>query len=267
MNEKQDTNRRDFLKRASLGGILALSIPEIVSAAMPSVSKPDLPTGNNPALASRISLKEDAVVLFQGDSITDAGRNKDSGNANNSGALGHGYAFLAACELLYQHPGKNLSVYNKGISGNKVYQLAERWEEDCLSLKPDVLSILIGVNDYWHKHNGNYDGTVKVYSDDYRALLDRTLQQLPDVQLVIGEPFAVKNVKAVDDSWYPEFDGYRVAAREIAEEYKAAFIPYQSVFDKAEKSAPGSYWTPDGVHPSLAGANLMAHAWMKAVGK
>src|SRR3546814_12671766 len=104
-------------------------------------------------------------------------------------------------------------------------------------LKPDVLSILIGVNDYWHKHNGNYDGTVNVYRNDYRALLDRTLEKLPDVQLVICEPFAVKGVKAVDESWYPEFDGYRAAAREIAAEFKAAFIPYQSVFDQDSERA------------------------------
>lgn len=256
MNNKNTSNRRDFLKKASLGGALALSIPQIVSAAMPASGKP-----------AGISLKEGAVVLFQGDSITDAGRDKDEGAANNRGALGGGYAFLTACDLLYTHAGKNLSIYNKGISGNKVYQLAERWEKDCLSLKPDVLSILIGVNDYWHKHNGNYDGTVEVYRNDYRALLNRTLDALPDVQLIIGEPFAVRGVKAVDDSWYPEFDEYRAAAREIATEFKAAFIPYQSVFDEAEKSAPGSYWTTDGVHADLAGAQLMAHAWMKTIGK
>ncbi|HYH56506.1 MAG TPA: GDSL-type esterase/lipase family protein, partial [Anseongella sp.] len=189
MDQNYHSDRRAFLKKASLGSVLALSIPEIVSAAFPVENPPKGPA-------------DGAVILFQGDSITDAGRNKEEGSANNSGALGKGYAFLAACELLYQYPGKNLSVYNKGISGNKVHQLADRWEEDCLSLKPDILSILIGVNDYWHKRNGDYDGTVEVYHTDYKALLDRTKQQLPDVQLVIGEPFAVKGGKAVDDSWY-----------------------------------------------------------------
>ncbi|MFS8616388.1 MAG: SGNH/GDSL hydrolase family protein [Solitalea sp.] len=265
MHHEHRTARRNFLKKASIGGALALSIPQIVSAGMAAAG-----TGNEqPAgsARSRIKLKEGAVVLFQGDSITDAGRNKEEQSANNGSALGGGYAFLAACELLYRHAGKNLSIYNKGISGNKVFQLAERWDQDCIQIKPDVLSILIGVNDYWHKHNGNYDGTVQVYRDDYRALLDRTLKQLPNVQLIIGEPFAVNRVKAVDDSWYPEFDAYRAAAKEIATEFKAAFIPYQEIFNKAERSAPGSYWTPDGVHPSLAGANLMAHAWMETIEK
>lgn len=269
MHPKQPSARRNFLKKASLGGALALTIPQIVSAGF-SAARENTIGGEQLAGAAappKIKLKEGAVVLFQGDSITDAGRNKDAQSPNNGGALGGGYAFLAACELLHHHAGKNLSIYNKGISGNKVYQLAERWEQDCLQLKPDVLSILIGVNDYWHKHNGDYDGTVKVYREDYRALLDRTLQKLPNVQLIIGEPFAVNNVKAVDDTWYPEFDAYRAAAKEIAREYGAAFIPYQSIFDQAEKSAPGSYWTPDGVHPSLAGANLMAYSWMKTIGR
>src|SRR5690554_1474784 len=247
-------NRRNFIKNTSLAGITALSIPSIVEAAMPSAKT-----------APSIKLSQGDVILFQDDSITDAGRNKDNPKANNPTDLGRGYAFLAAAELLFDHADKNLQVHNRGISGNKVYQLAERWENDCLSIQPNVLSILIGVNDYWHLHNGNYDGTVEVYKNDYMALIERTKQRLPDVKLVICEPFAVRGVKAVDDSWYPRFDGYRKAAREVADAYKAHFVPFQKVFDQAEKTAPGSYWTTDGVHASLAGAKLMAHAWLKAV--
>lgn len=178
--------------------------------------------------------------------------------------LGYGYALHAAAELLVSQAAKRPEIYNKGISGNKVYQLANRWDTDCLELKPSVLSILIGVNDYWHKHNGKYDGTTAIYEKDYRALLERTKKALPNVKLVIGEPFAVKDVKAVDNSWYPEFDEYRAAAKKIANEFGAIFIPYQQVFDEAQKHAPGSYWTGDGVHPSLPGAKLMANAWLKA---
>jgi lysophospholipase L1-like esterase len=146
-----------------------------------------------------------------------------------------------------------------------VYQLAERWDADCLDLKPTVLSILVGVNDFWHTLASGYKGTIQTYRDDYKALLDRTKAKLPDVKLIIGEPYAVRGVKAVDEKWYPAFDEYRQAAREIAENYGAAFIPYQDIYDKALKSAPGSYWTPDGVHPSIAGARLMAEAWIQAV--
>ncbi|SHL42974.1 Lysophospholipase L1 [Chitinophaga jiangningensis] len=247
------SDRRSFLRNVSLGSLAAISLPNIVSAAT---------AGAKPA---KIQLKKDYTILFQGDSITDVGRKRDADAANNGAALGGGYAFLAASELLWQHPDKNLSIYNRGISGNKVYQLAERWDADCINLKPNVLSILIGVNDYWHKHNGKYDGSSKVYRDDYDKLLDRTKQKFPDLQLIIGEPFAVKGVKAVDDTWYPEFNEYRAAAKEIADKYKASFIPYQAIFDKAVQSAPASYWTGDGVHPSLAGARLMAQAWLDCV--
>ena len=246
------STRRNFLKTASVGSLLAVNIPAIVSAAMPAKTK-------------RVKLAKEDIILFQGDSITDARRKKDDKDPNSAAALGVSYPFLAASELLMRAPEKTLSIYNRGISGNKVYQLAERWDADCLDLKPTVLSILVGVNDFWHTLVSGYKGTIQTYRDDYKALLDRTKTKLPDVKLIIGEPYAVRGVKAVDEKWYPAFDEYRQAAREIAENYGAAFIPYQDIYDKALKSAPGSYWTPDGVHPSIAGARLMAEAWTQAV--
>ncbi|MFB2118628.1 SGNH/GDSL hydrolase family protein [Parapedobacter sp. 2B3] len=249
-----DNGRRKFLGTSLAGAALAVSLPEIVKAAIaPATAAP------------KIRITENDVILFQGDSITDAGRDKKSDSPNNSGALGHGYALLAAANLLHTHATKQPLVYNKGISGNKVHQLAARWEEDCVSLKPNILSILIGVNDYWHTLSGNYDGTIQVYRDDYRKLLDRTMKALPHVKLIIGEPFAVNNVKAVTNDWFPAFDEYRAAAREIADEYRAVFIPYQRVFDEASKKTPASYWTGDGVHTTLAGSQLMAEAWLQAV--
>jgi lysophospholipase L1-like esterase len=255
MQQKTHSNRRNFIRNVSLGSLAAISLPSLVSGAAKEVQ------------AKKITLKKDAVVLFQGDSITDAGRKRDKMDANNAGALGDGYAFLAAAQLLKLFPDKNLKIFNKGVSGNKVYQLAERWEEDCIQLQPDVLSILIGVNDFWHTLTGGYKGTIKTYRDDFTALLDRTKQKFPAVQLVIGEPFAVIGVKAVDEKWYPAFNDYRAASKEIADKYEAAYIPYQSIFDKAQKEAPGSYWTGDGVHPSLAGAELMADSWLETVKK
>lgn len=249
-----DNGRRKFLGTSLAGATLAISLPEIVkAAAAPATAAP------------KIRIMENDVILFQGDSITDAGRNKENTAPNNSGALGNGYALLAAANLLHAHASKQPVIYNKGISGNKVHQLDARWEEDCIAIKPAILSILIGVNDYWHTLSGNYDGTVQVYRDDYRKLLDRTMHALPDVKLIIGEPFAVNKVKAVTDDWFPAFDEYRRAAREIADEYGAAFIPYQRVFDEASKNVPPSYWTGDGVHTTLAGAQLMAEAWLQTV--
>ena len=97
---------------------------------------------------------------------------------------------MAAARLLVDHADDKLKIYNRGISGNKVYQLAERWQADCLDLKPDVVSILIGVNDLWHKREGSYDGTVEKYETDYLALLNRTKEDIPKVNLVGANPFA-----------------------------------------------------------------------------
>ena len=245
-------NRRQFLRNTTLAGIAAVSVPSILKAS--SLNK-----------ANKIELKADDIILFQGDSITDSGRKKTDLDANSQSALGGGYAHLAGADLLYHFPGKKLNIYNRGISGNKVYQLGERWDADCLALKPTVLSILVGVNDFWHILVNGYTGTIDTYKNDYRALLKLTLQTLPNIKLIIGEPFALKGVKAVDDKWYPAFDGYRQAAKDIAAEFNAVFIPYQSIFEKALKQAPASYWTTDGVHPSVAGTQVMAAAWLQTI--
>jgi lysophospholipase L1-like esterase len=247
------TGRRGFLKTASMSSMLTLSLPGIVSSAFETEK------------TKKIHLSQGDIILFQGDSITDAGRKKDDAGANSGAALGKGYPFIAASELLNKYPEKNLQIYNKGISGNKVFQLAERWDADCLGLEPTVLSILVGVNDFWHTLTNGYTGTIRTYRDDFATLIDRTKSKLPNVKLVIGEPYAVIGVKAVDAKWYPAFNEYRQAARELADKYDAVFIPYQAIYDKAQKTAPGAYWTADGVHPSLAGAALMAQAWLEVV--
>ena len=210
-------------------------------------------------------IKKGCRILFQGDSITDAGRNRNKEqNPNDSNALGKGYAYLIAAQLLAEHPDDELKIYNRGISGNKVFQLADRWDKDCLDLKPDILSILIGVNDIWHALNGNYDGTVKKYEKDYRALLERTRKELPNVQLVICEPFVLR-CGAVNEKWFPEFDRYRAVAGKMSKEFNTRFVPFQSMFDDAVKKVSPSHWAGDGVHPSMAGAYLMAQEWLKTV--
>ena len=205
------------------------------------------------------------TLLFQGDSITDAGREKEKELPNSAGSFGRGYAFLAASYVLNAMPEKELTIYNRGISGNKVFQLADRWDKDCLDLKPNVLSILIGVNDYWHKRNGNYDGTVDIYENDYRKLLNKTKKALPGIQFVLCEPFYVLETTAVDESWIEPMKKYQAAAKRISNEFGTIWVPFQKVFDEAVKHAPGKYWAGDGVHPSMAGAQLMAEAWLRSV--
>ena len=136
--------------------------------------------------------------------------------------------------------------------------------EDCFDLQPDLLSILIGVNDIWHSKGGNYDGTVQVYERDYDALLKRTRAAMPQVKLVVCEPFVLR-CGAVNESWFPEFDEYRAAARRVADQHDATFVAFQSMFDTAIHFAPPEHWAKDGVHPSSAGAALMAQTWLDAV--
>jgi lysophospholipase L1-like esterase len=250
------TSRREFVAAlAAVGGAGALGLPAHAGRALAPAggsAEPLVPAG--------------ATVLFQGDSITDAGRRRDpAAPANDQPALGGGYAWLAAAGLLVGPGGADLRIHNRGISGNKVHQLAARWDADCLDLKPDVLSILIGVNDIWHARNGSSDGTVAVYERDYDALLARTRTALPNVRLVVCEPF-VLSCGAVDDSWFPEFDTYRAAARRVATAHGATWVPFHAMFDAATKHAPPAHWAGDGVHPSANGAALMAQTWLRATG-
>ncbi|TWT55317.1 GDSL-like Lipase/Acylhydrolase [Thalassoglobus neptunius] len=206
-----------------------------------------------------------STILFQGDSITDAGRQRDSASVpNKQPGLGNGYAWMAASQLLVAHSDDQLKIFNRGISGNKVFQLANRWDADCLQIKPDVLSILIGVNDIWHRRNGKYDGTIATYRKDYDALLARTVDKLPNVKLVVCEPFLLE-CGVIDESWWPEFNPFREASREIAEKFGARFVAFQDMFNEAVQYAPPEYWARDGVHPSPYGAQLMAGEWIRVV--
>ena len=251
-------SRREFLKKGALAGLSLSMLSELAKAVVDE---------HNGLAVSKISLKKDSVILFQGDSITDGGRKRDNTSPNTLDQLGNGYALFTATQLLKTHAGEQLKIFNRGISGNKVYQLRERWEAEALAFSPDVLSILIGVNDYWHTLTGGYNGTVEIYENDLRALLKLTKDNLPNVQFVLCEPFAVKGGSAIDNSlWFPMFDAYRQSMKKLADEFSAVFVPFQSVFDEALKLAPASYWAADGVHPDLPGRQLMADVWLEATG-
>jgi len=247
----KNVSRRSFLQTTAVaGGALAAS---------------SLLTAKQAVAAPKAELKSGAVVLFQGDSITDAGRDKKTQSANDTRGLGRGYPNLIGGALLADYPAKKLTVLNRGISGHKVPDLAARWQKDTIDLKPDLLSILIGVNDIWHKLNGRYDGTVKDYETGYRQLLKETQEKLPNVRIVVCEPFVLR-CGAVNDSWFPEFDQRREVANKLAAELKLDLVPFQTMFDDATKLAPPEYWAGDGVHPTLAGHALMAKTWREVVG-
>jgi len=257
-NTKPETNpaRRNFIKQAGMGAAAAMGLPAVLS----SCTGTDMKSGRINEFFS-----EGDIILFQGDSITDAGRNKQQQLPNHGRSFGMGYAYILTSSLLQDLAEKNLTFYNRGISGNKVYQLADRWQEDCLDLKPKILSILIGVNDYWHMRNGKYDGTPEVYENDLRKLLTRTKSELPGIKFVICQPFILTGTTAVDESWLEPFKPYQESAAKLAGEFDAIWVPFQEAFDKAVKIAPSKYWAHDGVHPSMAGSQLMAETWLKAL--
>ncbi|MBN2182240.1 MAG: SGNH/GDSL hydrolase family protein [Sedimentisphaerales bacterium] len=259
-SKNNHTTRRNFLKQTAAATAAGLMASSILSSAgcCESIMSSCGPT------ACRLTDKNN-VILFQGDSITDLGRDRRRQDyANDLRGLGTGYVLLAASQLLDEYSDLEPKIYNRGISGNKVFQLSERWDADCIALKPGIVSILVGVNDYWHISKHGYEGTIETYEKDYHALLQRTRKELPEVTLVVCEPFVLR-CGVVENTWFPDFDGYRTAAKKVAAECKAIFVPFQSVFDKATKKAPVQYWAADGVHPTLAGAHLMAQAWLKAV--
>jgi len=205
------------------------------------------------------------TVLFQGDSITDAGRDREvAKEANNPAALGRGYAMLASADLLSRFPDGKLRVFNRGVSGNQVPSLIDRWPSDCLDLKPDLLSILIGVNDIWRNFDSKAKNTVDQYEQGYGQLLETTRAKLPDTKIVLCEPFVLR-CGAVTDEWFPEFDERLGAMRRVAQKYADAVVPFQKMFNELSLQAEPSYWAHDGVHPSLPGHYKMAQRWVDTV--
>jgi len=236
-----EINRREFIAATTI----------LAGAAMSPAAAAEPP---------QAAAAKSTVVLFQGDSITDAGRNRESKDANAAGALGSGYPLLVASAVLAARPASEFRFFNRGISGNKVPDLQQRWTTDTVDLRPDVLSILIGVNDFWHKLDHGYNGTVQDYEQQYSALLDETHKALPRVHLIVLEPFVLRT-GAVDARWFPEFDQRRAAAARVATRARATFVPLQSIFDQRARTAPAAYWAADGVHPTPAGHAVIAEHW------
>ena len=239
-----------------------LSRRDFVAAAAATVGAALWPAG---AIAGGPATAPDAtVVVFQGDSITDCGRDRRVSEPNVASALGTGYPLLIAAAALARSPDRGLRFYNRGVSGNKVPDLEQRWAVDVLDLKPDVLSVLVGVNDFWHKLTHGYTGTVEEYEDRYTALLAETRRAVPQVRLVVLEPFVLR-CGAVDGRWFPEFDARRAAAARVARQAGATFVPLQAAFDERSRSAAPEYWATDGVHPTPAGHAVIAELWRRAV--
>ncbi|MEO6718758.1 MAG: SGNH/GDSL hydrolase family protein [Ferruginibacter sp.] len=250
MGNDQSSSRRKFLKGTVALAAIATGYPEFLSA------------------QSRLANKdgEHYTFLFQGDSITDGNRTR---NDDWNHVMGHGYQFIIASKLWYDFPEKGFHFLNRGISGNKVTDLTARWQTDTIELKPDVLSILIGINDTSAFINGNNNFSAERYETDYRALLEHTRQLLPNIQLVLCEPFVlpVGRVKEKWDEYSTEVAKRGGIVKKLSVEFNAVFVEFQQPFNKALLKAPAEYWIWDGIHPMPAGHELMAIEWMRQVGE
>ncbi len=203
-------------------------------------------------------IEDKAVVLFQGDSITDADRYREDPDH-----LGTGYAMLAASWFQALYPEKGVRFLNRGISGNLTTDLQNRWQEDCLDLQPSWVSILIGVNDTWRRYDSNIVTPIAVYEASYRAILERTVQEL-HARLILAEPFVLP-VFPDRVAWREDLDPRIHVVRKLAREFGALLIPFDGLFAQVSALREPAFWAADGVHPTQAGHALMAQAWLRAV--
>ena len=197
-------------------------------------------------------------ILFQGDSITGTGRNRE-----DERHLGYGYA-RDVKRILNAEPN-DYEFINKGISGNRVTDLISRWKKDCLNIKPDFISILIGVNDVWHEYDGENGVDAESYEMFYDLLIKRTLEKLPGVKVMILIPYLLPGCGW--EEYGAEFKDEVVkrgeAAKRIAEKYNLPYIELQNGLDKYIEENPGAVLSGDGVHPNNEGHKVIAKMWVE----
>ncbi len=200
------------------------------------------------------------LILFQGDSITDTSRSREYDTI-----VGRGYAMLVKAQLGYDHPGEYIFL-NRGVSGDRIVDLYARMKRDIINLKPDIMSILIGVNDVWHEIGSQNGVDAEKYRMIYDLLLKEVLEKIPGIQILILGPYVVKG-QATEISW--DYFSSEVAkraaiAKELACKYNLTYVPLQERFDEALVLQPWDYWTHDGVHPTVEGHELIKRAWVEA---
>lgn len=207
---------------------------------------------------SRTLIEDNAVVLFQGDSITDAGWDR-----NNDAALGGGYAMMIAAWFSALYPEKRVKFLNRGISGNRAKDLEGRWQRDCLDLRPTWVSIMIGINDTWRRYDSNDPTPAADYERSCRAILQSVKDNL-NARLVLIDPFVLP-VPEDRKQWRVDLEPRIEAVHRLASEFNAILIPLDALLAEACLRREPAFWAADGVHPSAAGHAFIAQAWLRAV--
>ncbi len=246
-------DRRNFLKVGALGGVAAT-----VVAQTPEPPGPLAVDGYGYRLPS---FPKGSRLLFQGDSITDMNWGRNEKDRNHY--LGHSYVYLIASRLGVDMPEAALDVYNRGKSGNTVEDLKARWQKDAIDMKPDLLSVLIGVN------NVSRGGGIDSYEADYRAILTQSRKANADLRLVLLDPFVLRSGRLKDEAqwtkWRADVDKMGAIVARLAKEFDAVHVKMQEVFDLAEAKVSPEHWLWDGVHPLPQGHELIARHWIQEV--
>ncbi len=210
------------------------------------------------------------TILFQGDSITDMNRGRNQNDLNH--IYGHSFVFLLASHFGCKQADKQITVYNRGISGDRSENLTERWEEDALFLNPDIISILVGINDAEYGVVNGIEDLVERYTENMHRIIGKTLEHAPNTRFILCEPFFIRNTfrddKSVKDAVSQKIRLIQAEVRAIARTYDCVFVPLQEVFDRAFREYPElgeRHWCWDGIHPTAAGHGLIARQWLRCV--
>jgi lysophospholipase L1-like esterase len=205
----------------------------------------------------------DATVVFVGDSVTAAGRRSRLPWRRRD--LGNGWVRDIARRVAGERPDLGLRVVNRGVNGDRTRELALRWQRDVLDERPDVVSVLVGVNDTWRGFDAADPTPVEQYEDCYRALLERTVATLPEVRLVLGEPFLLFEPPGLA-GMRADLDARIAVVHRLAVEHGAVLVPFDRVLVDAGASSSPAAIADDGIHPTPAGHRLMADTWLSALG-
>jgi len=180
--------------------------------------------------------------------------------------LGHSYVYLIASRLGVDMPEAKLEFFNRGNSGHGVSNLKGRWQKDAIDMKPDVLSILIGVNDVGRLLSNS---TIKDWEADYRSILDDSRKANPDLKLVLLDPFVLASGRLTNPGeyrkWRDKIDLMTPVIEQLSRDYKAVHIKTQVIFDAAAKAVTPEQWMWDGIHPLPQGHELIARNWLEEV--
>ena len=209
-------------------------------------------------------------ILFQGDSITDCGRSREVLTD-----VGNGYPYLVRAHYGLEKPGQ-FEIVNRGISGNRSVDVYARIKADIINLKPDYMSILMGVNDVWHELAIQNGVDTPKFEKIYTMLIEEVLEALPNIKLMILEPYALPG-SATEGTLEDGADKYTVfrkdtedkaaACRRVAEKFNIPFVPLQAKLDAMANAYGTESVSGDGVHPNVTGHLLIARAWMEAFEK